>query len=140
MIFFGPEGLRDFFFGPKRLCDFLPERLRDFFCPERLRDFSFWPEMLRDFFHQLDPLGNSENVNSNLGPVNGNLGPVNGHLGSLKKQQYTVIIGKLLFFAKNTNMLIFLLNVYYWLMSYGNIARLGKGLRALPTLQSNYSN
>ena len=60
-----------------------------FFCPERFRDFSFWPEMLRDFFHQLGPLGNSENVNSNLGPVY-------GILGSLKKQHYAVIIGKLL--------------------------------------------
>ena len=33
-----------------------------------------------------------------LETVNGNLGPVNGTLGALKKQQFAVIIGILLFF------------------------------------------
>ena len=51
--------------------------------------------------------GNSENANINLGPVNGNLGPVNGNLGALKKQQFAVIIGKFLFFAKKSNILFF---------------------------------
>ena len=52
------------------------------------------------------------NVNGNLETVNGNLGPVNGNLGALKRQQFAVIIGKLIFFAKNSNILFFLqLNV-----------------------------
>ena len=50
------------------------------------------------------------NVNCNLETVNGNLGPVNANLGALNKQQFADIIGKLLFFAKNSNML-FLLSV-----------------------------
>ena len=52
-----------------------------------------------------------ENVNSNLGHVNGNLGPVNGNLGALKKQQFAVIISKLLFLAKNSNMHFFFYKV-----------------------------
>ena len=40
------------------------------------------------------------------------LGPINGNLGALKKQQFAVIIiGILLFFAKNINLLFFLLSV-----------------------------
>ena len=45
------------------------------------------------------------NINGNLETVNGNLGPVNGNLGALKKQQFAVIIGKLLFLGKNSNAL-----------------------------------
>ena len=49
--------LRAYFFYPKRLHDFLSQRLRDFFCPETLRDFLvprgcmifFGPERFHDF-------------------------------------------------------------------------------------------
>jgi hypothetical protein len=37
--------------------------------------------------------------NGNLGSVNGNLGHINGNLGAFKKQQFAVIIGKLIFFC-----------------------------------------
>ena len=50
--------------------------------------------------------GNLKYVNGKSCPVNGNLGPYNGNLGALKKQQVSVIIGKLLFYnKKNSEML-----------------------------------
>ena len=47
------------------------------------------------------------NVNGNLYDVNGNLGPGNGNLGTMKRQQSAVIIVKVLFYAKNCNLLFF---------------------------------
>ena len=51
------------------------------------------------------------NVNGNIYVGNGNLGPVNGNLGPMKNQQFADIIDKLPFFAKNSNVLYFLLSV-----------------------------
>ena len=48
-------------------------------------------------FFTVNVNGSLETVNGNLGSVNGNLGPVNGNLGALKKYQFPVIVGKLLF-------------------------------------------
>ena len=45
--------------------------------------------------------------NGNIDAINGNLGPVNGNLGAMKKQQFAIIIGKLLFSAKISNLLFF---------------------------------
>ena len=53
------------------------------------------------------------NVNGNLDASNGNLGPVNGNLGCMEKQQFAVIIGKLLFFPKNSVLLGFVLLSFY---------------------------
>ena len=42
------------------------------------------------------------NVNGNIDVVNDNLGPVNGNLGAMKKQQFALIVGKLLFLCAKT--------------------------------------
>ena len=55
-------------------------------------------------------------VNGNLRPVNGNLGPVNGNLGPFKNQQFAVIIGDLLYFAKTSKFIIVVeFEMFYWI-------------------------